>query len=203
MTNYYDKNAKDFFEATAYVDMSEAYARFHKHLPKSTGSRTHPGSIKIMDAGAGSGRDTKHFIDNGYLVYSFDNSIELCKLAEKNFDITVHCHSFGNSPMRFFSGIWACASLLHLPPKQLKYTMIRLASNLSEDGILYVSFKYGTFNGTRPDGRYYTDLTEAGLRKMLQLTDLIVLDEWVSKDVRPDRKNEKWLNAILTNQEMF
>jgi hypothetical protein len=53
---YYDRNAERFFRETANVDMSAAYSPFLAHIPPSG---------KILDAGCGSGRDSRHFVQQG------------------------------------------------------------------------------------------------------------------------------------------
>lgn len=62
--------------------------------------------------------------------------------------------------------------------------------------VIYVSFKYGTRQEIR-DGRYYTDLTEKSLEKVVsKLHELEVIEMFRSDDVLRDRK-QQWLNAIL------
>ena len=76
--------------------------------------------------------------------------------------------------------------------------MIRATKN---DGVIYASFKYGGFEGYRGE-RYYTDLTEESFNLLLEELKEIKLEElWVSTDVRPDRKNERWLNLILRKSD--
>lgn len=70
--NDYNANAKQFFADTVGVDMSDLHARFLSGLPKSG---------LILDAGCGSGRDSKAFLDRGFRVNSFDASSELALLA--------------------------------------------------------------------------------------------------------------------------
>ena len=53
----------------------------------------------------------------------------------------------------------ACASLLHLPRKDLVEVFRKVRDALKQGGILYTGFKYGTFEGMR-NGRYFTDFTE-------------------------------------------
>lgn len=68
MTNtlaYYNNNAADFFSNTVSVDMSVLYDRFLSVLS--------PGSL-ILDAGCGSGRDAKAFMQRGFRVAAFDGS---------------------------------------------------------------------------------------------------------------------------------
>ena len=66
---------------------------------------------------------------------------------------------------------------------------------LNNNGVMYVSFKYGNFVGTRCD-RYFVDLNEESIGKYIENTGFIIKDIKITTDVRPDR-NEKWLNVIL------
>ena len=72
---------------------------------------------------------------------------------------------------------------------------------LKEKGIIYTSFKYGTFAGER-NGRYFTDMTEESFASFIkQIDDVMIEEQWVSSDVRPNRGEEKWLNLILRKKE--
>ncbi|AXR08253.1 class I SAM-dependent methyltransferase [Salinimonas sediminis] len=71
---YYEENAIEYFEKSLKIDMSSIYPRFLKYIPKQG---------RVLDAGCGSGRDTKHFLQGGYSVKAFDGSEELAKLASK------------------------------------------------------------------------------------------------------------------------
>ena len=77
-----------------------------------------------MDAGCGSGRDSKVFIDSGSEVIAFDGSAEMAKIASEFLGREVLNILFKD--MNFyeeFDGIWACASLLHIPKAQLPDTL--------------------------------------------------------------------------------
>ena len=68
---------------------------------------------------------------------------------------------------------------------------------LKPGGIIYTSFKYGTFEGER-NGRWFCDITEETLAEFLcQFPELSINDQWISSDVRPGRNDEHWLNVIL------
>lgn len=54
-----------------------------------------------------------------------------------------------------YDGIWVCASILHLDKFQLKDVLSKMVLALKSHGIIYSSFKYGTFSGVRND-RYFT-----------------------------------------------
>ena len=73
----------------------------------------------------------------------------------------------------------------------------KMAEALKDGGIIYTSFKYGTFAGVR-NGRYFTDMTEDTFAVFLEKIEKITIEgQWVSTDVRPGRGEEKWLNIIL------
>ena len=186
---YYNKNASDFIMSTQEVEFHEIQIKFAKNLSK--GSR-------ILDFGCGSGRDTKYFLSQGYQVDAIDGSEEICRLASAYTGISV-CHMLFQelSVENMYDGIWACSSILHLSYDELRNVLIRMSHALKEKGIAYTSFKYGTFEGER-NGRYFIDMTEEKMERLLRETSVFHIEEqWVSKDVRPGRENEKWLNIIL------
>jgi SAM-dependent methyltransferase len=189
-TAYYRANAAAFFADTLAVDMAPVYARFLPHLP--VGGR-------ILDAGCGSGRDTRAFLDRGYTVTAFDASAELAALAAAHVGQPVQVLRFQDLEWTHaFDGIWACASLLHVPATELPEVLRRLTRALRPGGVLYASFKYGS--GEREHhGRRFTDLDEAGLATLLtQVQGLTELETWTTGDRRPGRESERWLNALLT-----
>lgn len=187
--NYYNQHAQTFIDSTKDVDFRIMQARFLDRL--------FPHAY-ILDFGCGSGRDTKYFLTQGYQVDAVDGSEEICKLASAYTGIQVKQMLFQDlKAVNVYDGIWACSSILHLPYEELKVVLLLMGNALKQDGILYTSFKYGTFAGER-NGRYFTDMTEESLEKLLKETEVFQLEEaWVTKDVRPEREDEKWLNILL------
>jgi hypothetical protein len=95
-----------------------------------------------------------------------------------------------------YDGIWACASILHLNKEDLKDVMRKISVALKPGGVLYVSFKYGIFEGMR-GGRYFTDYNEEQLGVFMeQISELQVFETWVTNDVRPGREEEQWINIL-------
>jgi hypothetical protein len=95
-----------------------------------------------------------------------------------------------------FDGIWACASLLHVPMRELPEVLGRLTLALKPGGVLYLSFKYGHGERHR-EGRHFTDLDEAGLLTLLgAVPGLLLRERWITADQRPERHGEQWLNAV-------
>lgn len=188
--NYYDIHADNYTKSTFDVDMSALYSYFLKHLkPRS----------RILDAGCGSGRDSLAFKKMGHIVTAFDVSPAMVGIASKNLSQPVlHCAFEEISFYEEFDAVWACASLLHVPLNELPVVLNKLFYALVQEGILYMSFKYGNGERITDDGRFFTDLNEEGLRELIaQCKDVELLNIWKTNDCRPKREHEIWLNAIL------
>ena len=187
--DYYNINAKTFAAGTVSVEFEGMQKKFLDKLPE--------GAL-ILDFGCGSGRDTKYFMSKGFQVEAIDGSKELCKIASEYTGISVKNMFFQElDEKNKYDGIWACSSILHLPVSELENVMRKMAEALKENGVIYTSFKYGTFAGDR-NGRFFTDMTEETFTGFIKkIEDLMIEDLWVTSDVRPGRGEEKWLNLIL------
>lgn len=185
---FYQDNADDFFEGTVNVDMSNIYQHFTEGLPTDS---------LILDAGCGSGRDSKAFLDMGYRVEAFDASFEMVKRASQHTGLDIQHAVFDDvTAVDKYDAIWCCASLLHVPESNLPNTLIKLSVALKPNGIWYLSFKYGDTQREK-DGRLFTDINEQRLTELVSsLSNIDISSTWITEDNRPDR-NEKWLNAIL------
>lgn len=187
--DYYNNNAESFTCDTIKVNFENNCERFLQYIPDN-------GSI--LDFGCGAGRDTRYFLNKGYDVHAIDGSHEMCRIAGEYTGINVKQQQFADfAEYDKYDGIWACASILHLPKDELEEVLIRLLNSLKQEGFIYTSFKYGTFEGVR-NGRYFTYFTENTFSEFEKgILGIEVIDEWISDDVRKGRENEKWLNLIL------
>ena len=95
-----------------------------------------------------------------------------------------------------FDGVWACASLLHLTKDDAVLALQKLVASLKYGGILYASWKKG--EGERDDEyeRYYSDLGEAEIERIIEQTNTQMLKCWISSDAL-SRQNQSWLNVLL------
>ena len=152
--NYYNENAQAFSDGTINVEFSYIQNKFIDKLEQ--------GAL-ILDFGCGSGRDTKYFYEQGYVVEAIDGSEELCKLASEYTGLVVkHMYFQELSEENKYDAIWACSSILHLPYEELVDVMKKMVTALKDKCLIYTSFKYGTFEGFR-NGRYFIDMTEESL----------------------------------------
>ena len=187
--DYYNNNADEFVNGTKDVLFSEVQNRFLSFLPENG---------FILDFGCGSGRDTICFIEKGYKVDATDGSEKICEIASKNTGIKVRHMLFSElDEDGKYDGIWACASILHLAKEELRVVLKKMIRAVKPGGYIYTSFKYGEFEGYR-NNRYFTDFTEETFRAFIEdFAEIMICEEWISEDIRPDRQDEKWLNLIL------
>ncbi len=184
---YYSKNAGEYFEHTVDIDMQECWDSFTGLLPEG-------GSV--LDLGCGSGRDSEYFISCGFDVTAMDASEEMCDLASIHIGQDVLQLSFAEMDFNeVFDGIWACASLLHVPSDQIEAILNKVVNSLKINGILFASFRYGDFEGER-DGRYYTDYRTKTLKELISRHENMELIEIQKcEDSRTDT-NQEWIYAI-------
>ena len=185
--SYYDKNAAEFCKNTIDADMSFCRDKFLKYL--KIGS-------DILDAGCGSGRDSVAFKQLGYHVTAMDASPEICKEAEKVLGQKVLCKTFEElDDKNVYDGIWACASLLHVPKERMEDVLCRLKRALKDGGVFYASFKYGDEEKV-VNGRLFSNYDERSLRVLMSENGFEILELFVTQDVREDRREETWVNVV-------
>ena len=188
---YYNKHAAEYFQKTVDIDMQEHWDAFMKLLPEGA---------SILDLGCGSGRDSAYFLSCGYDVTLLDASKEMCNLA------SIHtgrdCLNLSYEDMDFhnvFDGIWACASLVHIPSNRIDGILKKILKGLKVNGIMYMSFHYGDFEGLR-DGRYFTDYKTRALKELIMRQKNVELIEIQKcKDIQSKRQDEEysWIYAII------
>lgn len=184
--NYYDKNAASFEADTLSADMSESQGRFIALLAHKS---------YLLDFGCGAGRDSLFFLEKGFLVDAVDGSEAMCNVAKRNIHQPVKRMAFDQlDEVGKYDGIWACASLLHVPKIDLPCILKLVHRALKKDGIFYMSVKEGTFEGIR-NGRYFSDYLAKEIKDILMGSGFVILESWVSQDVRSSR-DDQWINLI-------
>ena len=150
--SYYTEHAEEYIASTLHADLSECYAMFEPYLPQG-------GSV--LDVGFGSGRDMLYFKSKGYEVYGIDAEPKFVEHARalglKNVEVA---DVLQYAPTMKFDGIWACASLLHLPLNKLDEAIKKLLSMLNKGGVLFASMKEGSFEGVDEKGRPMLKISE-------------------------------------------
>lgn len=185
---YYRENTEEFAKKTKDADMGYLYKVFEKYIDAG-------GSI--LDLGCGTGRDSKHFIEEGYEVTAVDGSRELCRYATDFIKQPVRCILFSELDYEEeFDGVWASASLLHVAKEDLEGIIKLIYKALKPGGYLYAGFKRGEFEGMR-DGKYYSDYTDKELLAAIETSGGFAIAEYVeAEDVR-EEFNTEWINIVV------
>jgi len=198
MSYYLDPaSARSYAAATRDADISSLRARFLNELAGPSGE-----PARILDLGCGSGRDSLAFRQAGHHVDALEPSPAMAELARAHAGVPVRIlRAQELDDAQTWDGIWACASLLHVPWDELPDVFRRLERVLGPGGVLYASFKPGEGERTADDGRHFTDMTEARLRDRLsRAPTLRVIEVWETADVRPGRTRERWFNALVRRE---
>lgn len=193
--DYYNKNSEEYFNSTLNVDMTNTYKPFLKLVPKDG---------KILDLGCGSGRDSMNFMKLGYEVTAVDGAKELAKKASVLLGKEVILSTFEELELKEkFHGIWACASLLHIKREDLKTVLNNLYNNLDDNGVFYMSFKYGEKEYVDDKNRYFNCFTDESIISFInENTKYNILGLYITED-KLGRVNEvKWVNLICNKKSV-
>ncbi len=162
---FYDTVSRDYARRWLNSDvMGEQVEYFLSHLR----------GWDILDVGCGPGRDALVFTNWGRRVVGIDLSKNLLAIAQG----VAPRAAFAKVDMRrlsfpsgLFDGIWACASLLHLPKGEALQALRGFWRVLEPSGLLYVSVKEGESEGwhEREEGRvFYSYYQEEEIKKRIE-----------------------------------
>jgi len=145
--SYYNNHALEYYKKTAFIDMKDLYEPFITLLPR--------GGL-ILDAGCGVGRDTRYFLKNAFRVVSFDASIEMVNLCNEY--PFAYCTQKTFNDLEYveeFDGVWASASLVHVPHDKLSEAFTRIFRSLKPGGVFYFSLKVKNDAASFQEGRNF------------------------------------------------
>jgi SAM-dependent methyltransferase len=142
-----------------YRDNAATYATRERTLPVSRLdaflSMLPPGAA-VLELGCGGGQDSAYMLSRGFDVTPTDGSAELATQAEAHLGRPVKIMAFEELDAEdAFDGVWAEASLLHVPRATLPDVIERIRRALRQGGALHATFKAGHIEGYDGFGRYY------------------------------------------------
>lgn len=131
---HYNEHARSFWEATRDHDVSQNRDALLHHLAG-------PGPYRILDFGCGPGRDLKAFRDLGHHAIGLEGAERFAQMARAYSGGEVWLQDFLQLelPGEFFDGIFANASLFHIPSAELPRVLRELRAGLKPGGVLFSS----------------------------------------------------------------
>ena len=142
-----------------YADNAATYAQ-HRTRPTLERLETFlaalPAGARILELGCGNGMDAQYMLAQGFDVDATDGTPELVAEAHKRVGERARMMRFDALVAEAaYDGIWACASLLHVPASDLTEILGCIRTALRPGGAFVASFKGGSGEGRDAMGRYY------------------------------------------------
>ena len=146
---HYDNVADDYWYGTRNHDVSQNYEAFLEAIEGKP-------PFDILDLGCGPGRDLQYFNSMGHAVIGLDGSEALVSLARLNSGCEVLQQNFlaMNLPECRFDGVFANASLFHVPSQELPRILLEVSTTLKSRGVLFCSNPRGNNEEGLEGSRY-------------------------------------------------
>jgi len=187
---HYDEGAEDFRAGTRDHDVSQNIAALLRHIAGEP-------PFRILDFGCGPGRDLAAFTRLGYTAIGLEGAPQLAAMARAESGCTVWQQDFLalELPDAHFDGIFANASLFHVPSQELPRVLGQLFATLVPGGVLFSSNPRGAGEEGWSRGRYgvYHDLE--GWRRFLSAAGFSELEHYYRPAGLP-REQQPWLASV-------
>ncbi len=193
--SHYENNAESFRVGTKDHDVSQNIAAFLAPLPKNK-------SLDILDFGCGPGRDMRVFEKMGHRPTGLDGSKEFCKMTQQQSSCPVLHQQFLKLELEdnSYDGIFANASLFHVPSSEFPRVLRELHSALRKDGILFSSNPRGNAEGWQ--GQRYGHFMEIEESELyLNQNGFKIIDHYYRPSGQP-REQQPWLAIVSQRQDL-
>lgn len=187
---HYNRHAEDFRDGTSHHDVSQNIAALLENISGEP-------PYTILDFGCGPGRDLKTFSELGHVAIGLEGAAGFIPMARAAGGRAVWHQDFLelNLPDRYFDGVYANASLFHVPSRELPRVLRELRAALKPDGVLFSSNPRGNNEEGVSSGRYgvYHDLES--WRAYMTAAGFIELDHYYRPAGLP-REQQPWLASV-------
>ncbi|MGA2550380.1 MAG: class I SAM-dependent methyltransferase [Burkholderiaceae bacterium] len=192
---HYDANAEAFWSGTFDHDVSQNIAALLKYL-----EARHP--LEILDFGCGPGRDLKTFSELGHHATGLDGSIRLAQMARAHSGCEVLQQDFLSLdlPVAKFDGVFANATLFHVPSQELPRVLAEIYDTLKPGGVLFSSNPLGGGEEGWSAGRYGTFHDLSGWRRYLSAAQFVELSHFYRPAELPPEQ-QRWLASVWRKPE--
>jgi SAM-dependent methyltransferase len=187
---HYNRHAEDFWRGTRDHDVSQNIAALLQSIEGDP-------PFTILDFGCGPGRDLKAFAELGHVAVGLEGAAELAALARAHSGCEVWQQDFLRLalPDHHFDGIFANASLFHVPAQELPRVLRELNASLKPRGVLFASNPCGDNQEGWSGGRYgvYHDLET--WRRYVSGAGFVELAHYYRPAGLP-REQQPWLASV-------
>ncbi len=188
--DYYNQKADDFFAGTIDHDVEQNISALLQHINAAS-------PFTILDVGCGPGRDLKTFAQRGHIAIGLEGAARFVEIAESYSGCEVWLQDFINPvlPANHFDGVYANASLFHVPSRALPAVLLKYYAALKPGGVLFSSNPRGMNQEGWMNGRYgaYYDL--ATWRIYMQAAGFVELMHYYRPEGAP-REQQPWLASV-------
>ena len=186
----YNERAETFWEGTKDHDVSQNVAALLRHIEN-------PPPFKILDLGCGPGRDLKSFTDLGHVALGLEGAARFVEMARDYSGCEVWQQDFLrlDLPEEYFDGIFANASLFHVPSVELPRVLKELRSTLKPGGVLFSSNPRGNNEEGWNHGRYCVYHDRDGWRHYMSGAGFVELEHYYRPAGLP-REQQPWLASV-------
>lgn len=187
---HYDQRAADYWVGTREHDVSQNIAALLRHI-----TATPP--FTLLDFGCGPGRDLRTFAGLGHVAIGLEGAANAAALARMHSGCEVWQQDFLrlDLPAAHFDGVFANASLFHVPGQVLPDVLRALHATLKPAGVLFSSNPRGANREGWRDARYgaYHDLE--AWRRYLSDAGFVELEHYYRPHGLP-REQQPWLASV-------
>ncbi|HEY3636932.1 MAG TPA: class I SAM-dependent methyltransferase [Rhizomicrobium sp.] len=186
---YYDAHAESFREGTRDHDVSQNIAALLKYIEA-------PSPLSILDFGCGPGRDLKAFAALGHAPVGLEGSARFAEMARaEGLEVWEQNFLALALPENRFHGVFANASLFHVPGDELPRVLRELHASLKPRGVLFSSNPRGNNEEGCYHGRHcaYHDLD--AWRGFMRGAGFAELEHYYRPTGLP-REQQPWLASV-------
>jgi SAM-dependent methyltransferase len=187
---HYNQRADDFWLGTRDHDVSQNIAAMLRYIEGE-------GRFTILDFGCGPGRDLKVFAGLGHRAIGLDGAARFVAMARAHSGCEVWQQDFLklDLPANYFDGVFANATLFHVPSRELPRVLQELHAALKPRGVLFSSIPRGRDEEGWNEGRYgvYHDLET--WRRYLSAACFVELTHYYRPTGLP-RDQQPWLASV-------
>ena len=190
---HYQSSAEGFWLGTKDHDVSQNINALLAALPGD-------GPFRILDFGCGPGRDLMAMVELGHHPVGLDGALAFVEMARRIAGVEVYHQNFLelDLPEAHFDGVFANASLFHVPKSELVRVLSELRRCLRPGGVLFASNPRGDnregWNGSR-FGAYHD---EAAWQDFTARAGFEEIDRYYRPPGLP-RDQQPWLATVLRN----